>query len=141
LEKYKTQGGENPPLLNKQKTKTKMAQTEMKQINGFENYFIDTDGNVFTDKRGELKKLKPSKKKTGYLYTNIYWGKKLTERASLRIHRVVYETFVGPIPEGFVVDHINDIKDDNRLENLQLLTPKENTIKYWETELARLRKK
>ena len=119
----------------------------MKEINGFTGYYIDTDGRVWTEKkgvrnlRGELRELKPSKKKTGYLYTNIYWGKKLTERASLRIHRVVYETFVGIIPEGFVVDHINDIKDDNRLENLQLLTPKDNTIKYWETELAKLRKK
>ena len=119
----------------------------MKEINGFTGYYIDTDGRVWTEKkgvrnlRGELRELKPSKKKTGYLYTNIYWGKKITERASLRIHRVVYETFVGIIPEGFVVDHINDIKDDNRLENLQLLTPKDNTIKYWETELAKLRKK
>jgi hypothetical protein len=119
----------------------------MKEINGFTGYYIDTNGRVFTEKKGvrnlkgELRELKPSKKKTGYLYTNIYWGKKITERASLRIHRVVYETFIGIIPEGFVVDHINNIKDDNRLENLQLLTPKDNTIKYWETELAKLRKK
>lgn len=119
----------------------------MKEINGFTGYYINTNGRVFTEKKGvrnlkgELRELKPSKKKTGYLYTNIYWGKKITERASLRIHRVVYETFVGIIPEGFVVDHINNIKDDNRLENLQLLTPKDNTIKYWETELAKLRKK
>jgi hypothetical protein len=120
---------------------------QMKEINGFTGYYINTNGRVFTEKKGvrnlkgELRELKPSKKKTGYLYTNIYWGKKITERASLRIHRVVYETFVGIIPEGFVVDHINNIKDDNRLENLQLLTPKDNTIKYWETELAKLRKK
>ena len=122
---------------------------QLKEINGFEGYFIDTEGDVWTTKKSknnsagkpQYRLLKPSKKKTGYLYTNIYWGKKLTERASLRIHRVVYETFVGPIPEGFVVDHINDIKSDNRLENLQLLTPKQNTIKYWETELAKLRKK
>jgi len=119
----------------------------MTEINGFTGYYIDTNGRVFTEKKGvrnlkgELRELKPSKKKTGYLYTNIYWGKKITERASLRIHRVVYETFIGIIPEGFVVDHINNIKDDNRLENLQLLTPKDNTIKYWETELAKLRKK
>jgi hypothetical protein len=116
----------------------------MKEINGFNGYFIDTEGKVYTAKRNklntaELRELKPSKKKTGYLYTNIYWGKKLQERASLRIHRVVWETFKGPIPEGFVVDHINDDKSDNRLENLQLLTPKENTLKYWETEIAKQR--
>jgi len=119
---------------------------QMKQINGFIDYQIDTDGNIWTtkkssqNKKGELYKLTLSKKKTGYLYANIYWGRRLSERASLRVHRLVYETFVGPIPEGFVVDHINDIKDDNTLENLQLLTPSENLLKYWSTEVAQLRK-
>lgn len=120
----------------------------MKEINGFEGYFIDTDGIVWTNKNGksktsrtQLRLLKLSKKKTGYVYANIYYGRTVSERASLRVHRIVWETFKGPIPEGFVVDHINDIKDDNRLENLQLLTPKENTLKYWETEIAKQRLK
>ena len=33
------------------------------------------------------------------------------------------------IPEGKQIDHSNDVKDDNRLCNLQLLTPSENTKK------------
>ena len=121
---------------------------QMKEINGFDGYFIDTDGNVWTSKSGnnntartELKLLRLSKKKTGYVYANIYWGKKTNERCSLRVHRLVYETFVGPITEGFVIDHINDIKDDNRLENLQMLSVAENTKKYWNTPLAQVRKK
>ena len=43
-----------------------------------------------------------------------------------RVHRAIYESFVGEIPEGYVIDHINTIKDDNRLENLRCVTPKEN---------------
>ena len=121
---------------------------EIKDINGFAGYFIDTDGIVWTNKNGksktplsELKLLKLSKKKTGYVYANIYFGIGKHNRASLRVHRIVWETFRGPIPEVFVVDHINNIKDDNRLENLQLLTPSENLLKYWETEIAKQRLK
>jgi hypothetical protein len=121
---------------------------KIKEIKGYDGYFIDTDGNVWTSKRGnnltpktELRLLTLSKKKTGYLYANIYWGKKTNQRSSLRVHRLVFEAFVGPITEGYVIDHINNIKSDNRLKNLQMLTVAENTQKYWNTPSAQLRKK
>lgn len=111
-----------------------MAQLQMKEIQGYPDYFIDTDGEVWTTKRcnknqnrnGDIKKLKLSLKKTGYKYANIYWGKGKEQRSSIRVHRIVYETFVGCITEGYVVDHINGDKGDNRLENLRLLTPSQN---------------
>jgi hypothetical protein len=46
---------------------------------------------------------------------NIYW------------HRVVFEYFNGSIPEGYEVDHKNNVRDDNRIDNLQLLTNKDNS--------------
>ena len=45
------------------------------------------------------------------------------------IHRFIWECFNGVIPEGKVIDHINNNKEDNRLCNLQLLTHKENCKK------------
>ena len=43
-----------------------------------------------------------------------------------RWHRLVFEYFNGPIPDGMEIDHINNKRDDNRIENLQLLSHKEN---------------
>jgi hypothetical protein len=42
------------------------------------------------------------------------------------VHQAVLEAFVGPRPEGHVTRHLNDIKTDNRLVNLQWGTVQEN---------------
>ncbi len=44
-------------------------------------------------------------------------------------HRFVYEVFHGLIPNGLVINHINNVKTDNRLENLELVTQQENVKK------------
>lgn len=43
-------------------------------------------------------------------------------------HRLVYEAFVGLIPEGMQINHKNGIKDDNRPENLEVVTASENKM-------------
>ena len=48
------------------------------------------------------------------------YGKRILE------HRVIYEMHHGPIPEGMEIDHINGIRDDNRIENLRVVTRTEN---------------
>lgn len=42
------------------------------------------------------------------------------------VHRMVWILFNGPIPEGFVIDHANRNRGDNRLENLRLATLAQN---------------
>lgn len=63
-------------------------------------------------RKGVLYKLQSDER--GYLI-KIYKNKKL------RIHKLVYEAFIGSIPKGYDVHHINGIKTDNRVENLCLL--------------------
>jgi len=43
-----------------------------------------------------------------------------------QVHRFVWECFNCIIPEGKVIDHINNNKEDNRLCNLQLVTHQQN---------------
>lgn len=42
------------------------------------------------------------------------------------VHLLVWRAFVGEIPKGLQIDHINGIRDDNRLENLRLVSGSEN---------------
>lgn len=57
----------------------------------------------------------PSKDGGGYLHINLYKNKKYK---TCLIHRLVAQAFI-PNPENLPeVDHINTIRDDNRLENL-----------------------
>ena len=42
------------------------------------------------------------------------------------VHRLVWEAFVGPIPEGLQINHKDENKCNNSLENLEIMTHKQN---------------
>lgn len=48
------------------------------------------------------------------------------------VHRLVYETYVGEIPEGMVIDHIDGDRANNNLSNLQLTTQSKNVKKTYD---------
>ena len=53
-------------------------------------------------------------------------------RKTFRVHSLVAESFLNHVRNGrmdLVIDHINDNPSDNRLENLQIITQRENTCK------------
>ncbi len=59
----------------------------------------------------------------GYLSVNLWENCKGRTRL---VHRLVCEAFHGPIPDGLDVNHKNSNRTDNRPENLNCMTRKEN---------------
>lgn len=69
-------------------------------------------------------KLKPGDE-AGSRHHRGYWYVRRYEKNTAR-HRIVWEIHNGPIPVGFEIDHINHIPGDDRIENLRMVTRKEN---------------
>lgn len=100
-----------------------------KTVVGYESvYEVSNIGNV---KRVLAKKgthpnriLKPRQmNKTGYYYVNLWHENK---GKSVCVHVLVAEAFLGKRKKGFVVNHKNNKRTDNRLINLEWVTHGEN---------------
>ena len=94
----------------------------IKAIKGFEDtYVVSDDGRVFNIRSG--RELKPKDNK-GYfevtLSSNI--GKK-----HFRVHRLVYQAFVGELDDSLVIDHIDGNRKNNHQSNLRQIHTRENT--------------
>ena len=72
---------------------------------------------------GKPKLLKPSKDKKGYLLVNLYKNRK---RKSYKIHQLVAEHFI-PNPDNLPeINHIDEDKTNNRVDNLEWKSHKDN---------------
>lgn len=95
-----------------------------KQIKNL-HYSISNIGNIRNDNTG--KQLKPQKNSFGYLSILLYDNGKPVQ---FRIHRLVLEAF-NPVEnmQNLQVNHIDHNRENNRLQNLEWTTPKENCNK------------
>ena len=92
----------------------------------YDLYASDENENIIN-----LTKQVPSpgqKHKSGYLLCMVRKHGQNGQKGYM-VHRFVYECFNSIIPDGKVIDHVNNIKDDNRLCNLHLMTQQENCKK------------
>ena len=87
------------------------------------NRWVTKGGLVYRydEKKDKLILCKLNTDKNGYLTVSVSKTKK-----SMRVHRLVWETFNGEIPQGYEIDHIKGNKEDNRLEMLRCVTHKDN---------------
>ena len=90
----------------------------------FSNYAASKEGELINVKTG--RKLKMGKNHAGYYRFGLQHKKR---RKCYFQHRFVFEAIKGDIPEGFEIDHKNEVKTDNRIKNLQLLTRNQNVEK------------
>lgn len=62
--------------------------------------------------------IKPKVNEEGYEY---FVAEKDGKKETILIHNAVWEAFVGQIPKGQKVTHIDGNKRNNRLDNLKLV--------------------
>lgn len=112
-----------------------------KNIEGFEGiYQVSNLGRIKSldrvDSLGHHRSeriLKSGTDEDGYQLARLF---KNGKAKMFKVHRLVYAAFCGEIPDGMQVNHINEDKSDNRLENLNLMTPKENC--NWGTHIEKI---
>ena len=95
----------------------------MKQIKDFDDYYVDEYGNIYSSKRGNLKKL--SLILTHYGYHEVYLCG-INRKFRAKVHRLVAEAFIDNQNDLPQVNHIDGNKLNNHVSNLEWCSQKEN---------------
>lgn len=105
----------------------------IKPIEGYEGkYEVTSDGHVFAlnyHREGIRKEVVGTHDKDGYKQIGLRANGK---RKYYRVHRLIAQAFL-PNPDNLSqINHKNGVKDDNTLDNLEWVTPKQNIQHAWE---------
>ncbi len=109
-----------------------------KPVVGYEGiYEVSSEGRVWSLNRYvddvmrgkafiKCRYMKRSVNRSGYLEVRL---SKLSKTESPTVHKIVMLSFVGVRPHDLVVNHIDGDRANNRLDNLEYVTHRENSIK------------
>ena len=103
-----------------------------KKIKGFEYYYVSNLGNIKSKKFNKDKIMSKCYDSSKY---HIVTLRKNKIKFTLKVHRLVANAFIENIFNKETVNHINGIKTDNRVENLEWATRKEQTIHSFKNSL------
>ena len=101
----------------------KAEEIEVRDVPGYEGLYVATsDGRVIGCKSG--KELK-CHRNNGYEYVKLYRD---AVGKTIRVHRIIAQTFIPNPDNKPQVNHINSNRHDNRVDNLEWVTQSENLI-------------
>lgn len=103
-----------------------MKFTTIKLIDGASNYAATILGDIINLKTNHI--LKPCHNGwAGYMQVRIKFDD--GREVSKTVHRLVYEAFCGKILNGMVINHKDEVKTNNSLSNLEMISRADN-IRY-----------
>jgi len=95
-----------------------------KQIYNNIKYYIFSDGTIYNNVRNTI--VKPIKNASGYCYVTISNN---TTKKNHYVHRIVADHFIVNNDKNKTqVNHKNKKRDDNKIENLEWVSPSENSL-------------
>lgn len=104
-----------------------------KTIDGYDDQYLISDiGEVASFKQGKIKLLVPA---DDFGYLRVVLSKK-NKRKNLKIHRLVAQYFVQNKRNVNAVNHIDGNTKNNRYDNLEWCTTKENCLHAWKIGLC-----
>lgn len=103
----------------------------MKQIKKYPDYYVTKEGLVFSSKTNKF--LKFSYDKKGYQRVGLYIGN--CKSKTIKVHRLVAETFIPNLKNKTDVNHKDGNKSNNNISNLEWTTRSENMKHAFKTGL------
>lgn len=109
----------------KEFTDTELEQEQWRDIDGYDGMYQVSDlGRVRSRNRGEWRVMSASKNNSGYLIVQL---SKYNKKKHFLVHRLVASVFIPNSDESKTqINHINEVKTDNRASNLEWCTSSYN---------------
>jgi hypothetical protein len=106
---------------------------EWRDVPGISNLQASTGGRIRSIVWGRAKVVSVWPTAKGYL--RVYLRREGRRRV-FTVHRLICLTFIGPRPDGMQINHKNEVKADNRIENLEYVTPLANVRHSYKNLIA-----